>query len=141
MFDLEIMKRQTTSTNVLIIHEDPAVLILLGRLLERDGMRALFARNAAEAAEIAARAYVPIDLVLAGLSGESGFAEPESAAALDRVRTLRPGVRTLQMAARTEGGAIRIDSAPNETGGTLFENIAGVLAAAAPEVNLRYPYQ
>jgi CheY-like chemotaxis protein len=90
--------------SVLIVNHDPAVLVLLASMLERNGFRALFARNSQEAEEITARQYVPVDLVLCDVSvdGESGHM------IVSRLRELRPGIRELFVSTAEDRGAIRI---------------------------------
>jgi CheY-like chemotaxis protein len=91
--------------SVLVVSDDPDVLIFIGRLLERDGARVLFARSASQAIGIAAREYVPIDLILSNVT-LPGLSGPET---VNRVRQVRPGIRALYMSALTDHGVIRID--------------------------------
>lgn len=130
--------RQST-TSILIVHEDPSVLIFLGRFLEQNGMRALFARNAGEAVEIASRTYIPIDVILSGIS--NGLPEWSGADVISRVRGLRPGVVALRISARTDHEVIRVDALDGQTAGTLFDSISSVIATAEAPGFLRYPYQ
>jgi DNA-binding response OmpR family regulator len=139
------MHRRLKSRSVLVVDDDPAILIFIGRLLESRGMRALYARNADVAVEIAARQYVPIDVVLANLM-LPGLSGPE---AVNRVRELRPGLPALYMSARIDSGVIRIDVMHRDTGAhddrsrkTFFDTICDAIAvphAATP--GSQYPYQ
>jgi DNA-binding response OmpR family regulator len=105
------MSHSKKSFSVLVVEDDPGILIFIGRLLDRDGMRALLARTVEEAIGIAGRTYIPIDLILSnatlhGLSGEE---------AVERLREVRPGVPAVYMSAQTDEGVIRIDVMRGET--------------------------
>ncbi len=131
------MALRGSSHSVLVIDEDPTVLVFIGRLLDQRGMRALMARSASEALGIAAKTYVPIDLILANVS----LADSSGPEAVDRVRELRPGLNALYMSARAEGEVIRIDLMHRDTGQRINTNhsfseavwdaAAGNLAAGA----------
>lgn len=99
--------------SVLVVDEEPEILAFLASLLDKNDMRALLARDAREATDIAKRGYVPIDLVLSDIvvkesKGDSGVSEIAGAELVNRVREIRPGVRVLYMSAYIEGSVIRI---------------------------------
>jgi CheY-like chemotaxis protein len=115
--------------SILVIHEDPDVLIFIGRLLDSHGMRGLLARSGTEAIGLAARQFVSINLILInhmikGLSADE---------TVNHVRGLRPGLPALYMSAHIDRGVIRIDvvrrtgSADNRSG-TLIESIREAIA-------------
>src|SRR5579863_8176359 len=81
--------------SVLVVDEDPAILALIAAILDRNGLRALLARDAEEAMAIARRGYVPIDLILCDIeiSGMSG------ADLTRRLLEIRPDTRVLYMSA------------------------------------------
>jgi len=90
--------------SVLVVHESPAILEFIARLLQLDGIRALLARNSQEALEIAARSYVPIDLILI-----SPASPKQSGASLaDQVAQLRPDIRAVYLTARDEDSVIQL---------------------------------
>jgi DNA-binding NtrC family response regulator len=91
----------SASLSVLVINEDAEILSFFARILDGNGIRALLARNSGEAAGIAKRGYVPIDLVLTDVA-----VNPD---AVDRLRQLRPEVRVLYMSAYLDGEVIRIE--------------------------------
>src|SRR5579859_2085288 len=93
-----------TPASVLIVNEDPAILVLLASMLERNGYRALLARSRAEAVEITSRHYVPVDMVLCDVLVGGEGAQSIMAA----VRENRPAVRELFLSTGVESGAIRI---------------------------------
>jgi response regulator RpfG family c-di-GMP phosphodiesterase len=101
------MRTLTISENpisVLVVDEEPSILVSIARVLDANGMRALLARNGTEAVEIAERSYLPIDVILAN-AAILEFYEPQL---LDRLRRIRPGVRDLSMAACVDRGVVRI---------------------------------
>lgn len=106
------MGTDSVSLSVLVIDEDPDVLAFFARLLDANGMRALLARNAAEALGVAARGYVTIDLVIANVLLSPDSAAPEHADApdlVDRLRHVRPHLHALYMSAGLDSGVIRIE--------------------------------
>ena len=139
------MSPREETYSILVIEEDPGILIFLGRLLDRDRVRVLFARSASQALAIAARSYVPIDLILSNvfLPGLSG---PET---VNRVREMRPGLHALYMSAQTDHGVIRIDLMRRGEGErydtrarTLFETIQRAAAFhPAPAAGYQYAHQ
>jgi response regulator RpfG family c-di-GMP phosphodiesterase len=101
------MDTLTTPANpisVLVVDEEPSILVFIARVLDAGGMRALLARSGNEAVEIAERNYIPIDLILTNAAVPE-LHEPEL---LDRLHTIRPGVRDLRMAACVDRGIVRI---------------------------------
>ncbi len=90
--------------SVLVVDEDPSVLVFIARILDAGGMRALLARNDSEALEIAQRGYVPIDVILTN----AAIAGRDHAQLVARLRQVRPGVRDLSMAACVDDGVVRI---------------------------------
>ena len=101
------MNALTSAANpisVLVVDEEPSILVFIARLLDVNGMRALLARSGSEALEIAERKFVPIDMIL-GNATILKLHEPEL---LNRLRQIRPGVRDLSMASCVDGGVVRI---------------------------------
>jgi response regulator RpfG family c-di-GMP phosphodiesterase len=96
------MRERETTQSVLIVEEEPEILVLLSRILENNGIRALRARGASEAVEIAERA-VPIDLILSN-AGDNNKVAPD----LTALREMRPGIRSMYMSAFYDSGVIRI---------------------------------
>jgi len=90
--------------SVLVVDENPAILDLIARLLDREGIRALLARNSSEAMEIAAKSYVPIDLILSDVTSP----ERAGASVVEQVALLRSGIRAVYMSAREEDGVIQL---------------------------------
>ena len=90
--------------SVLVVDENPAILDLISRLLDREGIRALLARNSSEALEIAAKSYVPIDLILTDVTSP----ERTGASIVEQVALIRSGIRAVYMSAREEDGVIRL---------------------------------
>jgi len=90
--------------SVLVVDEEPSVLVFIARVLDANGMRALLARNGSEAVGIAERPYIPIDLILTN-AVVLELREPEL---LERLHRIRPGVRDLRMAACVDRGVVRI---------------------------------
>jgi CheY-like chemotaxis protein len=92
--------------SVLVVDEDPAILVFIARVLDAGGMRALLARDGSEALEIAGRSYVPIDIVLMN----AALWEHHEPLLREQLHQVRPGVRELTMAACVEGGVFRIQA-------------------------------
>ncbi len=98
--------------SVLIVDEEPDVLVLLARMLDANGMRGLLARNGSEAIDLARNSVVPIDLVLTNvlIPPDPDTRNPGSAPELtDRLRELRPDLRAMYMSAWVDSGIIRIE--------------------------------
>ncbi|MES1260611.1 MAG: response regulator [Acidobacteriota bacterium] len=90
--------------SVLIVEQEPASLILLDALFRNNGFRTLLARSAAEAAEIVARPYVPVDAVLTGIE----IMRDRGAELMNPLWRDRPDVPVVFLSAILEAGAIRI---------------------------------
>jgi CheY-like chemotaxis protein len=90
--------------SVLVVDEDPNILVFIARVLDASGMRALLARDGGEALEIAGRGDVPVDIVLTNAAIREHY-EPSLLEQLHQVRT---GIRELTMAACVEGGIFRV---------------------------------
>lgn len=128
--------------SVLIVDEEPEILVFLARMLDANGMRGLLARSATEAIEIAKIGHIPVDVVLTNvlLPPDPDARNPGSGPELtDRVRELRPGVRAMYMSAWVDSGVIRIElldrgvnymSKSSDTRGL----IAAIRAAAGPHM-------
>jgi len=130
------MPRTEDSYSVLVVDDDPGILIFIGRLLHLHGARALFARSASQAIRIAAREYVPIDLILSNVT----LPELSGPEAVNRVRGIRPGLQALYMSAQTDDGVIRIDLMHRgDSCKTLFETIRQAVVRP-PAVAERYQY-
>src|ERR1035437_3053044 len=101
------MDTLTTPANpisVLVVDEEPSILISIAKILDANCMRALLARNGSEAVEIAERNYIPIDLILTN----AAILERPDPELLGLLRQIRPGVRHLCMAACVDGDVARI---------------------------------
>lgn len=100
----------TDSLSVLVVDEDPEILSFFARVLDINGIRALLAHSEHEALGIAKRSYVPIDLVLTDVSLKPhAGSDPGSGHILvERLRELRPEVRSLYMSAYLDSEVIRI---------------------------------
>jgi response regulator RpfG family c-di-GMP phosphodiesterase len=90
--------------SVLVVDAEPAILILIARILDANGIRVLLARNGSEAVQIAERHDIPIDLIVANVA----ILEQRDPQLLEQLRRIRPGVRDMSMAACVDGGMIRI---------------------------------
>jgi response regulator RpfG family c-di-GMP phosphodiesterase len=101
---MDTLNGSSIQTSVLVVDEDPAILIFIARILDTNGMRALLARNGSEAVEIAQRHDIPINLIVAN----AAILEQQDPQLLDQLRRIRPGVRDLSMAACVDSGVIRI---------------------------------
>jgi CheY-like chemotaxis protein len=102
----------SASLSVLVIDEEPAVLSFFARILDTNGIRALLARDAGEAIEIAKRGYLPIDLVMTDVLLRPAAAAPEIGGGpelVDRIRQIRPDVRALYMSAHVDQDVLRIE--------------------------------
>jgi response regulator RpfG family c-di-GMP phosphodiesterase len=98
--------------SVLVVDEEPSILVFIARVLDVGGMRALLARNGSEAVGIAERNYIPIDLILIN-AAVLELREPEL---LDKLPRIRPGVRDLRMAACVDHSVVRIQLIVGGTG-------------------------
>ena len=112
------------SSAVLIIDQQPEILLLLSGMLENKGFRTLLARTASEALEIARRDYLPIDLILCNTRIHNMMV-PDLLTALQEIR---PGLRAVLMSAFVEGGIVRISLAAG-SGGLDRDLIAAIRAA------------
>ena len=101
-----------TGSSVLIVDEEPEILIILSRMLESNGYRALRARSVPEALEIMRRRYVPVDLILCNAGINRTIAHDLPAA----LREIRPGLRAVWMYAFVDAGTVRIGLARNGPG-------------------------
>ncbi len=125
--------------SVLVVDEEPAILGFVARLFEGHDMRALLARSAQEALEIARRGYVPIDLILTDIvireSADSAVSEISGAELLNRLRQIRPGTRSLYMSAYIDAGVIRIQPmnrpSGSDAGSSVESNLIESIRAAA----------
>jgi DNA-binding NtrC family response regulator len=92
------------SSAVLIVDQQPEILVLLSGILQNNGFRTLLARTASEALEIARRQYLPIDLILCS-TRINHIMVPDLLTALQEIR---PGLRAVWMSALVDGGIVRI---------------------------------
>jgi CheY-like chemotaxis protein len=100
------------SLSVLVIDKEPEILSFLARILDSNGIRALLARDAGEAIGIAKRSYLPIDLVLTDVLLRPDATAPEIGSGpelVDRLRQMRPLLRSLYMSAHLDRDVIRIE--------------------------------
>lgn len=107
--------------SVLVVDEEPAILGFLASLLDANDIRALLARSASEAVDIAQRGYVPIDLILTDIVvkeslQDSDIAEITGAELLNRLHQIRPDTRALYMSAYIDASVIRIQLMNRQTG-------------------------
>jgi response regulator RpfG family c-di-GMP phosphodiesterase len=101
------MNALTSAVNpisVLLVDQEPSILVFIARVLDASGMRALLARSGSEALEIAERKFVPIDMILAN----AAILKLQGPELLNHLRRIRPGVRDLCMAACVDRGVVRI---------------------------------
>lgn len=126
--------------SVLVIDEEAEILSFFAKILDANGMRALLARNAAEAIRIAKLDYIPIDLVVTDVFLQPDPAEPGTASGPDlvgRLREWRPDLRVLYMSAFVDSEVIRIELQERRFGVTsktaddpgLIESIRAAIAA------------
>ena len=108
-----------SSLSVLVMDGSAPVLALISRILEGNGIRALLARNAAEALAIASRVFLSIDLLLVGGDGVNSWALDAVAA----IRNVRPEVRVLGMSAVEEDGVIQLSLHGADRNAGLAESI------------------
>jgi response regulator RpfG family c-di-GMP phosphodiesterase len=101
---MDTLSTPSNPLSVLVVDAEPAILILIARILDTSGIRALLARNSSEAVEIAERHDIPIDMIVANVA----LLEQRDPQLLDQLRRIRPGVRDVSMAACVDGGIIRI---------------------------------
>jgi len=90
--------------SVLIVEQEPAVLILLSSMLESNGFRVLLARSAEEATEIASRPYVPIHVLLSDVE----FVAGSGPLLIDTLRAERPKLGVVYISTLVDASAIRI---------------------------------
>jgi response regulator RpfG family c-di-GMP phosphodiesterase len=109
---MDTLTSPSNQLSVLVVDENPAILISIARILDTSGMRALMARNAKEAVEIAQRHEIPIDLIVTN----AAILERREPQLLEQLRQIRPGVRDLSMAACVDGSLIRIQLIANGHG-------------------------
>lgn len=104
-----------TRGTVLIVDDDPAVLILIHSMLTAAGYRVLHARGRADAVRLAWQKHIRIDLVLLDvyLPGVSGTELAEE------ILSIRPDIRVLWMSGFVDEGFIRIQPAAPERDGLL----------------------
>jgi DNA-binding NtrC family response regulator len=95
------------SSAVLIVDEEPEILLLLSEILQKNGFRALLARTASEALDIARRPYLTVDLVLCNTRINQTIT-PDLLTAL---RDIRPRLRAVWMSAFVDAGIVRISLA------------------------------
>jgi DNA-binding NtrC family response regulator len=100
------------SSAVLIVDQQPEILLLLSGILQNQGFRTLLARTSSEALEIARRDYLQIDLMLCN-TRINNMMEPDLLTAL---REIRPRLRAVWMSAFVEGGIVRIGLAAGSGG-------------------------
>jgi CheY-like chemotaxis protein len=99
-----MMPEEEIGPSVLIVDQEPEILVLLSKMLENNGIRALRARSAAEAVEIAERPHVPIDLMLCN----AGLDQTIAPDLLTALREIRPDLQAVYVSAFFDGGIIRI---------------------------------
>jgi CheY-like chemotaxis protein len=105
-----------SNKSILVLDEDPDILVFLTVLLEECGIRVLRARSRAEALELVRRRFVAIDLILANIVithlSDTNFEKD--------IANLRAGIPILYMSAFVEDGAIRIEmmKRPHSVSGT-----------------------
>lgn len=92
---------QLKSHSVLIIGEDPSVLVLLSSVLEAEGLRAVFARNGEEAVSITVRDGAFIQLVLCDI---------QTAGVIERMKEIRPEFPVVFFSTLVDSGVIRLQT-------------------------------
>jgi DNA-binding NtrC family response regulator len=104
-----------TATNrgtILIVHDDPAVLVLMQTILKAADYRVLLAAERADAVRMARQKHIHIDIVLLdvhvpGLSG-TGLA--------DEILSIRPSIRVLWMSGFVHEEFIRVKMVHGDAG-------------------------
>jgi response regulator RpfG family c-di-GMP phosphodiesterase len=132
---MDTLSTPSNPLSVLVVDAEPAILILIARILDMNGVRALLARNGSEAREIAERHEIPIDLIVANIA----LLEQRDPQLIEQLRRIRPGVRDLSMAACVDRGVIRIQMMTGVHGVDPVVSDRGLMeslrkAAAAPRV-------
>ena len=89
---------------VLIVEEEPAVQVILDAILRKNGFRTLRARSGKEAAEIAERHFVPIDVILTNIEVE-GDSGPDL---VEKLRQIRQNLQVVYISATVADGAVQI---------------------------------
>jgi hypothetical protein len=89
---------------ILVVDDDPAVLVLIQSILMAAGYRVLLAAEAGDTVRIAGQQHVPIDLVLLDVR-VPGVSGTELA---DEILSIRPGVKVLWMSGFVDEEFIRI---------------------------------
>jgi anti-anti-sigma factor len=108
------MAESSDSLSVLVVDEEPLILVFLARILDRNGMRALLARNPRKALEIAQRRHVPIDLILTDWvlkdvdKKNATVSELKGPELVTQLREIRPALPVLYMSAQLDSDGIRI---------------------------------
>jgi DNA-binding NtrC family response regulator len=115
-----------TSSAVLIIDEEPDILLLLSSILENNGFRTLLARTATEALDIARRGHVPIDLILCN----AGIARTTSPDLPTAIRQIRPGLRVVWTSAFVDDGVVRIGVDRMQGSGRVDDGLIAAIHAA-----------
>jgi len=117
------------SKSILLVDEDPEVLTFLTLMFELRGFRALRARTKREALELAARSYVPVDLVLANIM----MAHIAGTRFEEQVAHLRGPIPVIYMAAFIDTGLIRVEAMqrPDLSGSTAADERGVVTAVIA----------
>lgn len=119
--------------SVLVIDDEPAVLVLISAILKQNGMRTLVARSRIEAISLVSQADIPVDLVLA----DAFLKEMDGSELVAELRQIRPTLRALYMSAFSEDNVLRIETiqrgSPGPSGpidnGQLVKAVRNALAA------------
>jgi response regulator RpfG family c-di-GMP phosphodiesterase len=90
--------------SVLVVDQEPLILVSIAKILDANRMRGLLARNGSEAVEIAEWKHIPIDLILIN----TAILELREPDLLGRLRRIRSGIRHLCMATCVGGDIARI---------------------------------
>ncbi len=106
------MAKDRDFLSVVIVDHTPEILVFLAKLLHNNNIRALLCRDSREALEIAGSNNLPIDLVLVNIV-VPGLDAYEL---VKRLREIRPGLNSLYMSARLDGGVIQLQLMPDGTG-------------------------
>lgn len=93
-----------TAKNILVVDDEPGILVLIKTVLEMNGQRCLVAKDAATALSLLRRSELPIDLLLTDVI----MPAINGAELAIRALLLRPSLRVLFMSAFAQTDVLRM---------------------------------